>query len=144
MKPEEFENQLSAQPLKRVPAEWRVEILAAARAEAAPRHSAPASRHAWLAALESRLAGLLWPHPRAWVGLAAVWVLILIANLSLSEALPTGVGKPAQPSPELAADLRQQRKMLAELIDPTEVKWADRQPLLSPKPRSERGEIRVI
>ena len=144
MKPEEFENQLSAQPLKRVPGEWRAEILAAARAEAVPRHSAPASRQVWLAALAPRLAGLLWPHPKAWAGLAAVWVVILITNLSLHEALPAGVGKPARPSPELAAELRQQRKMLAELIDPAEAKWADRQPLLSPKPRSERGEIRVV
>lgn len=141
MKPEAFENKLSSQPLKRVPAEWRAEILAAARAEAAPRPASPASRFVWLAALERRLASLLWPHPRAWAGLAAAWVLILAVNLSMREATPARMERPVQPAAELAADVRQQRLMLAELMGATEARVADRQLPLLPKPHSSRRDV---
>ncbi|PYK58897.1 MAG: hypothetical protein DME21_14645, partial [Verrucomicrobia bacterium] len=70
MRPEDFEKQLQRQPLRKIPAEWRGEILDAARRAHEPQPSQPAS---WWRAL-------LWPCPQAWAGLAAVWVLILALN----------------------------------------------------------------
>lgn len=135
---EQFEQRLRRQPMKPIPAGWRAEILAAARDAQTIRHSPFVIRHSRLAALNQQLATWLWPHPKAWAGLAAVWVCIFILNFSMREAGPAVAEKSAPPSPEMVAELRRQQKMLAELIGSTELRVADRQPVLAPKPRSER------
>jgi len=136
----DFEQRLRRQPLKPVPGEWRAEILSAVAADANPlqnnRHEPTATATGWL-----WLSNLLWPHPKAWAGLAAVWVFILVLNLSMREKAPVIVEKSTPPSPEMVIELRQQQKMLAELIGPTELRVADRQRVLSPKPRSARADI---
>src|ERR1017187_941802 len=43
-----------------------------------------------------QLSTLLWPHPTAWAGLAAVWLVILGVNLTTREA-STVVSKRAAP-----------------------------------------------
>jgi hypothetical protein len=72
--------------------------------------------------------------------LAAVWVLILTLNLSMHEKAPVLEAKAAAPSQAVMAEVRQQQKFYAELIGLTDTRDADRQPLLGPKPRSERVE----
>ena len=142
----EFEQRLRRQPVKKVPGEWRAEILSAARA--AEVHQ-PVSREftfaatsgSWLSTVRRQLASLLWPHPKAWAGLAAVWVCILALNFSMQDKPPVLAEKTPPPSQELVAQLKQQQRMLAELIGAPELQVADRQRLLAPRPRSERVEI---
>lgn len=130
-----FEKRLSSQPLKGIPADWRAEILTAARKQQvqAVRHSAFGIPH-WLS-------NILWPHPAAWGGLAAVWLVIFALNFVMSDKQPELAKASAAPSSEVLAELRQQHKLYAELMGITETHDADRQRVLSPKPRSEVLEI---
>ncbi len=109
----EFEQRLRQVPLKPVPPEWRAEILAAA-GQLTPDCSGPAPlswRARWLAGWHS----LFWPHPRAWAGLAVVWVVIAGLHVSQSDDAPV-VEQSAASTPERLADLRQQQQMLVELL----------------------------
>jgi hypothetical protein len=82
---------------------------------------------------------LIWPSRRIWTGLAAVWVLILAANISLSEQSPAIVK--SGPSSEMMMSLKDQQKILAELLNDYSVPHdADRQKIFSPKPRTEDVE----
>jgi hypothetical protein len=146
---EQFEQRLRRQPVKKVPGEWRAEILRTARAAEVNRREEEVSREfkvaargsSWLSTISYQLSTLLWPHPKAWAGLAAVWICIFALNFSLREKPPTLAEKTPPPSPEMVAQLKQQHKMLAELIGAPEIQVADRQRLLAPKPRSGRAEI---
>jgi hypothetical protein len=149
---EQFERRLRRQPAKKIPGEWRAEILAAARGSQAARHSSFVIRlprqsraeagHSWLSTISHQLSALLWPHPKAWAGLAAIWACIFAFNLSMRDKPATLVAKVSPASPEVTAELKQQQKMLAELIGPVELRVADRQRLLPSKPHSER--IRIL
>ena len=135
MKPDDFEQKLQRQPLRQVPAEWRAEILAAAK----PNAWRPAPRATFLSILNSQLSTILWPHPKAWAGLAAIWILILAVDFSIRDKSPVVADKSGPPSPEVVAELKQQQRMLAELIGSREPGDADRSKLLAPQPRSERS-----
>ncbi len=75
MNPDPLEQLLEQQPLRAAPGAWRDEILAAARAGAGT--ISPGTPRTPLA---DRLWLWLWPHPVAWVGLAACWTAILILS----------------------------------------------------------------
>ena len=137
MKPEDFEQKLQRQPLRRVPAEWRREILSVAE-----RASRTAPRASFLSTLNTQLSTLLWPHPAAWAGLAAVWILIFAVDFSIRDTTPVMAEKSAPLSPETLAELKQQQRMLAELIGPAQTREAEPAKFL-PQPRSERVEILV-
>jgi hypothetical protein len=145
----EFEQRLRRQPVKKVPGEWRAEILGAARAaemnqrqqEVSREFTFAATRRSWLSTISYQLSTLLWPHPKAWAGLAAVWVCIFTLNFSMREKPAVLAGKTPAPSPEIVSELKQQQRMLAELIGAPEIQVADRQRLFAPKPRSGRTEI---
>jgi hypothetical protein len=142
MKPDDFEQKLQSQPLRQIPSNWRAEILAKVREEQAIRHSSFVLRRSWLSTLNSQLSTILWPHPRAWAGLAAVWICILILNFSIRDKAPVMVEKSAPPAPEVVAELKQQQRMLAELIGANQAREAER-PGFLPLPRSERVEILI-
>jgi hypothetical protein len=89
----------------------------------------------------SRLREIFWPAPAAWAGLAAIWIFIFALNFSLRDQTPMVAEKISPPSPEVIAELRQQKLLFAELIGSTETRVADRQKLFSPRPRSEYAEI---
>ena len=88
--------------------------------------------------LNAQLSTVLWPHPKAWAGLAAVWILILAVEFSARDKSPAVAEKSAPPSPEAVVELRQQQRMLAELIGPHDMSDADRSKSFAPQPRSER------
>ena len=93
MNPDDFEKHLQRQPLRQVPGEWREEILSAARQASLPQHAPRTTHHAppspsLLSTLHPQLSTLLWPHPAAWAGLAAVWLVILGLNLTTRDASP--------------------------------------------------------
>jgi hypothetical protein len=135
---EQFERRLSCQPVRKIPGEWREEILAACRA---PSAESRAQEKFWLSILVARLSTIFWPHPKAWAALAAVWIFIFALNFSMRDKSPRVAEKSAPPSPELIVELKKQQRMFAELMGPRETPDADRQKIFSPKPRSERVEI---
>jgi hypothetical protein len=138
----EFEQKLSRRPLREIPGEWRGEILSAARAvgTAGPAvrgrlgEASPPKFRDWLSTI-------FWPHPTAWAGLAAIWVFIFAVNFSDRDQTPAIAEKSAPPSPEMITQLRQQQRMLAELIGPRDTREAERQKNFVPGPRSEYEEF---
>ncbi|HEY1717008.1 MAG TPA: hypothetical protein VGH42_01790 [Verrucomicrobiae bacterium] len=136
---EQFERRLSRQPLRKVPGEWRGEILAAATVGTRP--ASNAVRSGFLSTLNHQLSTIFWPHPKAWAGLAAVWIFIFAVNFSMRDKSPVISEKFSPPSPEVVAELKQQQRMFAELIGPRDIYDADRSKSYAPRPRSERVEI---
>ena len=144
-----FEQKLQRQPLRQIPAEWRGEILVAADVNRRDRPvreftfaATPFGR--FLSTLNAQLSTMLWPHPQAWAGLAAIWVLILAVNFSMRDPSPVRAEKSSPPSPEVIVELRQQQRMLAELIGSRDEHVADRSKSFVPQPRSERAGFLVI
>ena len=135
---EQFERRLRRQPVKEIPTEWRAEILAATQTTSRPR-----PRASFFSTLNSQLSTVFWPHPKAWAGLAAVWIFILVLNFSTRDSSPQLAVKSTPPSPEVIVQLKKQQRMFAELVGSYEPKDADRQKSFSPKPRSERVGILV-
>ncbi|MGA2801687.1 MAG: hypothetical protein ABSE97_04870 [Verrucomicrobiota bacterium] len=88
--------------------------------------------------LRDWLLAILWPHPRAWAGLAVVWILILTVDFSVRDTSQTVAGKSSPPSPQVITELRQQQRLLAELIGSRETHDADRTKPFVPQPRSEQ------
>ena len=146
MKPDIFEQKLQQQPLRQIPGEWRGEILVAAVVN---RRNRPVREFTFaatpfrrfLSILNAQLSTLLWPHPKAWAGLAAIWIVILAADFSARDRSPAMAEKSAPPSPEVMVELRQQQRLLAELIGSRDAQDADRSKPFAPQPRSERTEI---
>ncbi|HVU28591.1 MAG TPA: hypothetical protein VHG71_12750 [Verrucomicrobiae bacterium] len=135
---EQFENRLRHQTLRQIPAEWRDKIIG------------PTSSLSSLAKIKKMEAGkmsvlrfwreLFWPNPKAWAGLAAVWIFIFILNFSTRDKVPMGAGKVSPSSPDVMVQLKLQQQMLAELMGVNDLHEADRQKFI-PKPRSEWVEI---
>jgi hypothetical protein len=138
---DQFEKRLQRLPQCQIPPEWRKEILTAASASAIPQQTKLSLRSSVWSAFNSRLSAFLWPHPKAWAGLAAIWVLIMGLNFATRE--PRQIELTAQqalPSPQMRELLRQQEQLLAELIGPNEPPEADRPKTASHQPRSQRCE----
>jgi hypothetical protein len=135
----EFEQKLSRQSLRQIPSEWRAEILREGRRVAVPNNKRDADT-AFIPKL-NWLAEIFWPNQKVWAGLAAIWIFIFVLNFSMRDKTPMAAEKVSPPSPEVVAELRQQRLLFAELIGSTETRIADRQKLFLPKPRSECMEI---
>jgi len=76
-------------------------------------------------------------------GLAAVWILIFAVNFSVRDKSPVMAEKSAPPSPEVIVELKQQQRMLTELIGARETHDAEPQQFFS-RPRSERAEIVTV
>ena len=140
---EQFERRLQAQPVKKIPAGWRAEILAVAQKAGTAHYDVRGQRS--VLSLPGWLTSVFWPHPKAWAGLAAVWVCILLLNFSNHDR-PHSVAEKtsAAPPPEMVAELKQQSLMFAELIGATELRVADRQKSYSPKPQGKRMDIFTV
>ncbi|MBU6410605.1 MAG: hypothetical protein KGR98_09475 [Verrucomicrobia bacterium] len=131
----QFEMRLSRQPLRRIPAEWRAEVLAVTGQELRPAGRKRQQR--WPSGVLSGLSSLFWPCPQAWAGLAAVWMLILTVDFSVRDKTPALAENSAPPSPVEILQLERQQRLLAELMGPREPSDADRSKLL---PSRQHGE----
>lgn len=141
----EFEQKLQGQPVKPVPPEWRAGVLAAAKEAQPACHASPVARHTLLSIISAKLSAFLWPHPKAWAGLAAVWVFILVLNVSMRDGAPQReMVKTSPPSPEMIAELKKQQRMFAELVGPREEAVADRSKNYPNRPRTSLEEMRVV
>jgi hypothetical protein len=138
----QFENRLRRQPVKPIPAEWREEILDAARNATVSIATPRPTPHGLLATLRRYLSPLLRPQPAAWASLAAVWVVIITLNIASHDDSPQARASRAAAvvSPEALQALQQQRLLLAELVDRAETHPMNRAKSLPPGPRSQRRE----
>jgi hypothetical protein len=146
MKPDDFESRLQRQPQRQIPPTWRAEILATAREAQAACHPSPVTCHpkpSWPSSIVHFLSSLLWPHPKAWAGLAAVWLLIFAVNISMRDASPRLAEKSVPPSAEMVAELKKQQRMFAELVGPREEPVADWSKTYKSRPRTECVEVLV-
>lgn len=146
MKPVEFERQLQRQPLRTVPAEWRSEILRAARAESRPRPSTLTPRPSWLSTLNPRLSTLLWPCPEAWAAMAAIWVASLVLHFNTDQA-PARVANQKKPTPpEAFMAFAERRELLSELLGSSGPPPSSIEPPkpFTPRPQSSRRQESAI
>ncbi len=151
MNPDPFEQHLSRQPLRPVPAEWRDEVLARAGDLPSPfLASAMASdgdckspaRASQLSTFNSQLREWLWPCPQAWAALAAVWVLALFFHFTAPEVAPAAPRVAMQATPQQFLALLRTGSSLH-----TEAPEIRQKPSIlppgTPKPRSERRTLVV-
>ncbi len=88
----------------------------------------------------SSLIGRFWaeavlPWRRAWLGMAAVWLGIVALNLSTSEHPAREMAGESKPDPQVRMALLEQRRMLAQLLEP--IAPPPRSPPVTSGPRSD-------
>ena len=101
----DFEHLLQRRQLRRVPPEWRGEILNAAR-QSKPEDQ-PSQLPWWL--------GWLRPSPIAWAGVACAWLLVLGLNVASRPSASEIAGFPPVSMEGIATALLQQRQLVQEL-----------------------------
>src|ERR1035437_1117359 len=83
---------------------------------------------------------LIWPCRRIWTGLATVWILIFVANVSMHDGSQTVIAKSS--TTEMIMTFRDQQKFLNELFAGRSVPVdAERPRIFSPKPRTETMKL---
>ena len=107
------------------------------------RRSAPVREFTFAATVFRALAipfrELVWPCRRTWAGLAAVWVALLVFNLTQAERGQTVAAKSSTSPGELRLALLEQQRVLAEIFGPPPPASPAEPPRrLNPQPRSER------
>jgi len=108
------------------------------------RRSAPVREFTFAATILRVLAipfrELIWPCRRTWTGLAAVWVAILVFNLTHAERGQTIAAKSTTSPSEIRLALLEQQRVLAEILDPSPSASPAEPPRRIPlnRPRSER------
>jgi hypothetical protein len=83
---------------------------------------------------------LIWPCRRTWAGLAAVWMALVVFNLTQTEPTRPAVAKSNTSPAELQMAFAEQQRLLAELIGPPPQPAPAEPPRRKPaeQPRSER------
>ena len=74
------------------------------------------------------------PWRRAWIGIGAVWLGLLVFSVATGETPRTASIKPPRPDPEALAVLREQRQLLAQLLGSSALPLISH--LQTPGPRS--------
>jgi hypothetical protein len=126
----EFEKQLERQPMRELPRGWRSEILAAASR----------TEHA---SVIDRLSTWLWPHPRAWAGLGAAWVLIFLLHFTAPDERHLARNSSPMTFQSLAM-MQRQTLMMAQLLSALDSGDQPVATIAPPKPRSERARKELI
>jgi hypothetical protein len=102
----------------------------------------PACFVSWLLDCSNKLwLELVWPCRRIWAGLATVWILICIINVSQRDVSQTATVK-SPPAAGVMMTFREQEKLLNEIFaDRSFSADAERPRIYSPKPRTETTEL---
>lgn len=87
---------------------------------------------------------LIWPCRRVWSGLATIWILLFIINLSQRDNVSSVTGKPVRSGGAVMNLQAQQRWMNELLADRSVPVEADRPRPFSPKPRTETKEMMTV
>jgi hypothetical protein len=106
-------------------------LRATAVASAKARHRPDVARF-----LHAAWAELFWSCQRAWIGLGAVWLAIIVLNLESRDSNRPAV-RQAPPAAEVIATFREQRRLMAELIDQHEAVDAEPPKPAASRPRTE-------
>src|SRR5262245_55138834 len=132
MNEHDFEKRLREHSLRPLPGHWRSEILAAAQV-------AHPARQSLLSHLTLRTSHLLWPSSYAWGGLAAIWLFIVLVNLPSADGQVEVAKTTPAPAPQVIAQVREQRRLMAELVGPSATPPPIDRPRHHPlQPRSDR------
>jgi len=127
---DDFEKQLERQPVRTVPADWRAGILQAAKASVPQTSASNSQRVAWWREL-------FWPCLQAWAGLAAVWVVILAIHFISAEPVEAVAKTTMPPSPQEIMVLKEQKQMMAKLIETFDQPAGEPPKPYVPRPKSE-------
>lgn len=109
-----LEKQLSEQPWRTIPAEWRREILATAQEKAAMFAGGPASGEVPVSISWWRL--VFCSSPRAWTAMAAAWLLMGLALVTMPSVDPPNGARVQAGISVIAEAWREQKQLLAELL----------------------------
>lgn len=142
MERDDFEQRLREQPLRELPLEWRNRILSAAQAASQANEKHPTGD---TPLLRVRLAALLWPAPKAWAGLAFIWLLLTIANQATLNPARITASTGSQHAHAAIAAWKEEERILAELIQSAQATVPEVPRRIAPQPRSEvSGPYRTI
>ena len=133
---EPFERRLAQVPQRPLPPYWRDQILTVAQRAQVPL----AAKGSLLARIRSQATALLWPHPTAWAGLAAIWLLVLGLHWAGREADPGQIERGAPPSAQVRELLKEQEQLLAELAGPREKARPEAPKPAGSQPRSQKRQ----
>jgi hypothetical protein len=131
MNPDDFEKQLERQPLRTVPADWRTGILQAVRESS---HLQPSTNRAQPTMWWREL---FWPCPQAWAGLATAWVVILLIHFASAERNEPIAEAEAPPSSQEIVVLKEQKQMMAALMETFDQPAGEPPKPYVPRPKSE-------
>jgi len=110
--------------------------------DAVRQHALAAALNAPSTTLASRLQvcwhELFWSCRRAWIGLAAVWIVIIAANLPAHDGLRSVASQTPPPARDMAEALKENRQLMAELLGAIEPSEAEPPHSATPRPRSDR------
>jgi hypothetical protein len=123
---DDFESQLKNQPLQRIPSHWRQQILTQARREASANLPPEKRVSFWRE--------LFWPCPQVWAGFAAVWLLVLLLNISLDRPAVESMAR-SEPPLENREGYAQRQQLLVEILD--DVRAVSTAPAFVPRRRSD-------
>jgi len=117
----------------------RQEILAELLQTAAPEKSRAPERVSFFLKLWLEL---ILPARRIWLGLAAIWIVILAVNFSSNDE-PRLAGNAAAPDAQTIAELKEQKLLMAQLLGLNDAD-ADKPKSIAPRPRSEKRFEQMI
>jgi len=138
MSTDDFEQRIQRQPLRQVPGQWREKILCAARQAAIPQHAPRSAAPSLLVTVRQQLSAFLWPHPAAWAGLAAVWLVILGLNVATRAGTPDIVRRTTPTSSQVFMAFDERARLLSEVIGQRPTSVTEQPKPVLPQPRSER------
>lgn len=127
---EKIENELRRRAVRALPAEWRAQILATARAATS---QAPAVSSTLL----FRWREWLWPCPQAWAAVAAGWVVIIALQLNSPRPPRVQAENKSARTEQVRMAMAEQRKLLAQVLGSEAVVVAERPKQAIPQRRSE-------
>ena len=145
MKTDDFEERLQRQAPREIPTSWREGILSASRNSTSSANFQQPAHHGLLATIRHFLSTLRPPQRAAWGSLAAIWIVILVLNISAQDDSPRSQSSrsDASVSPDTLQALKEQQLLLAELVGRPEPRKVEHRKPAAPGPRSQRREDSV-